>query len=441
MAWFNFKKKNPTIAKDKTAYVSGGKKEYSDAYNLYINSVETLDKAVRVCANVASMARMGVYREIKGELKPYPIRNIDLVYDINETDSQSAFIRKTFASVFTQGAAIIIAAKGSSTDNIHFYPYNPAKFEIESDESAVLYKFKYLAEDGGTLEYDASEIIYVNNTIDITNLVYAVSRLKPLNDMLILQASILKQQQDFYSAGAKDSVIISPKEPLSSDAITELQTAFTTFVQSRSTKAMLINTDLDIKSVSNASTPYDMMQAMTQINDTIVESFGIPAYLFGDYKGYVSDDAVKTAAKLFFQIQLKPVFEELSHQMTKYFRNTLGLKKAEVVFSYEDIEILEDSLDQKIKDGEALLKLGVISHNEMRARVELPPLDIPEADYHYLPQYITGKPVPLEKYEELLRDGHLYGSDTSLEGPTLSGSSGGSDNTNLDTGSRGGPNE
>jgi len=207
--------KNPTIKQDVSAYIDGGSKEYSESYNSFVQSVESLDAVIRTIANIASMATIEVVKEnTKGERKPLKIKNVDLVYDINELDSQADWIRKVFASIFTQGAAVIIAEKGPSKF-INFYPYDPAKFEIDASESAVIDKFTYSSEDGGEIEFAPKDVIYVNNTIDLTNLVYAMSRLKPLNDMLLLQSGMITNQKAFYESGSKDSVILSPKEPIS----------------------------------------------------------------------------------------------------------------------------------------------------------------------------------------------------------------------------------
>ena len=304
-----FATKNPTIKVDATAYVAGGNKEFDSDYNLYLTSVETLDKAVRVIANVASMAKIEVMKDVSGTLKPLKIKNVDLEFNINEVDSQSDFLRKTFSSIFTQGASIVLAEKSKKTGFVSFYPYDPAKFAIEASESAVLNLFTYTSESGSTLDFKPEDVIYTNSTIDVTNLVYAVSRLKPLNDMLTLQANIMKQTSDFYSTGSKDSVIISPKEPMSIDNANSLKDTFNTFIQSRQTRALFLNSEVDIESISNSQTPTDIMNALKEINDVIVQSFGIPPYLFGDYAGYVNDGAVKTASRLFFEIQLKPVFK------------------------------------------------------------------------------------------------------------------------------------
>lgn len=421
-----FSTKNPTIKEDAVAYVAGGGKEYSEDYNEYLSSVETLDKVVRVIANVASMATMGVYREVKGELKPYKIKNIDLEYGINEQDAPADFIRKAFSSIFTQGASIIIAEKSTKTGLISFYAYDPAAFIIESSESAVISLFTYTSKSGTELEFKPEDVIYTNTTIDVTNLVYAVSRLKPLNDILTLQANMMKQTSDFYSAGSKDSVIISPKEPMTQANAEALKETFNTFIQSRQTRTLFLNTDIDVKSVSNSQTPSDIMTALTKINSVITESFGLPAYLYGDYSGYVNDAAVVTSSRLFFEIQLKPVFKSFEYQMTKYFRETLGLKNAVVKFSFEDIEILQDNLTLKIANATTLYKLGLISMNEARVAAELEELPDEAANYHMLPAYlVSSTPVPIEKFDEMMAAGVLTSTE-NLDDP--SSEIGGEDN-------------
>ena len=420
--------KNPTIKDDAIAYTAGGGKEFDEAYNAFITSVETVDKAVRVIANVASMAKIEVMKDVSGTLKPLKIKNVDLEFNVNEVDAQSDFLRKAFSSIFTQGASIIIAEKSKKTGFVSFYPYDPARFAIEASESAVLNKFTYTSQGGSAIEFKPEDVIYVNSTIDVTNLVYAVSRLKPLQDMLTLQANIMKQTSDYYSTGSKDSVIISPKEPMSADNARDLKATFDTFIQSRQTRALFLNTDVDIKSVSNSQTPTDIMNALKEINGVIIQSFGIPAYLFGDYAGYVNDAAIVTASRLFFEIQLKPVFNSFAYQMTKYFRETLKLKNAVVTFNFDDIEILQDNLTMKIDNATKLYKLGLLSINEARVECELPPLSDTAADLHMLPAYLTGSaPVPIEKYEELLASGFF--DEASGNGVTDgTGASGGADN-------------
>jgi len=435
-----FVKKNPTIKNDYTAYENGGKKEYDKVYDEYIQSVETLDAVIRTAANVASMAKMEVWKEdTKGARKPLKIKNVDLVYDINEMDSQADFIRKVFASVLTQGASIIIAEKGPSS-NINFYPYDTTKFEINATAKSTVDSFTYTTEQGGEQEFKSKDVVYINNSIDITNLVYSMSRLKSLNDVLLMQSGLINNQKEFYSSGAKDSVIISPKEPISDEKMRLIQAAFTTFIQSNTTQALYLNTDIDVQSVSSSQSAAEVMVAVAKINTQMLRAFGMPEYLLGDYQGYVSDAAVVKASQIFFQIQLRPIFTTIAHQMTKYFRNTLKLPAAVVTFNFEDIDILSDSIETKMAVTEKAYKLGLMSMNEARVSLEMEALDTEEANLHFLPAYLlSSTPVAIEDYGEV-KDS-LFAAETGEdnsevdgmnEDGTGSGSTGGEDNEEID---------
>lgn len=425
--------KNPTIKNDATAYTAGGSKTTSADYDTYLQSVETLDKAVRIIANVASMAKLEVVREVSGVMKPYKIKNVDLDYAINEIDSPADFLRKVFSSMFTQGSSIVLVEASKETGFLGFYPYSPAKFTINATEKSVISEFVYEAEDGSEIPFKPQDVIYTNSTIDVTNLVYPVSRLAPLNDLMTLQANMMKQTDEFYASGSKDSVIVSPKEPMSAINAQGLKAIFDEFIQSRQTKTLFLNTEVDVKSVSNAQNPKEIMEALTTINDMIIEAFGIPEYLYGSYAGYVNDAAVKTASRLFFEIQLKPLFKSFDYQMTKYFRNTLKLKNAIVRSNFDDIEILHDSMETKVELSSKLLKLGMISLNESREMVELEPLDTEEASKHWLPAYlVSSRPVAIEDYKELLDSG-FFDDNTDMAGEAdgVSGSGGVDNDTEL----------
>jgi hypothetical protein len=81
--------KNPTAKQDYIAYSQGAKSEYDSTYNDYVQSVEALDKAVRVIANIASMAKIETFSEMaNGKLKPLKIKNVDFTYNTNDQDSE-----------------------------------------------------------------------------------------------------------------------------------------------------------------------------------------------------------------------------------------------------------------------------------------------------------------------------------------------------------------
>jgi len=433
-----FVTKHPTVKQDSIAYTSGAGKTYLTNYNTYVQSVEALDKAIRIIANVASMAQFKVYKDVNGTLKPLKVKNIDFQYNVNDQDSQGDLLSLMFSSIFTQGASILIAENNSKTKFINFYAYDPVSFQINASENRMIDTFLYTSKGGTQIPFKPEDVIYVAPRIDPSNLVYATSRLKPMNDLLTLQSSVMKQQTDYYSSGGKLSTIVSPKEPMGSEKAQQLKTAFDSFLATTATKTLFLNTEIDVSTVSNAQNPTQIMAALTTINKMVTEQFGIPSYLYGDYSGYVNDKAVTTAAKIFFQIQMKPIFNAIAFQMTKYFRNTLGLKDAVVAFDYTNVEILEDSLQTKIDNAATQYKLGIISMNEARVACELEPIDADAANRHFVPAYLTGQiPVSIETFDETVSK--LFDSSVPTI-PTDSGTTGGADNTNPISNSQGGAN-
>lgn len=427
--------KLPTVKQDALAYTNGAQKTYDSIYDDYVASVEALDKAIRVISNIASMATPEIFKDTNSALKPLKVKNIDFKYNVNDQDSASDLISMIFASIFTQGAAIILPELNKKTKFINFFSYDITRFRVDTTEARLIDKFVYTSEGGSEVPFKPEDVIYIAPRLSSSNLLYAVSRLKALNDMLTLQANLMKQSNEYYAAGGKQSAIISPKEPMGPDKANNLKTAFDAFLQTPATKTLFINTEVDVKTVSNAQNPTQIMEALTTVNTLVREQFGIPEYFFGTYQGYVNDAAVVTASRIFFQIHMKPVFKAIEYQFTKYMRNTLGLKDAVLVFNYKDVEILEDNLTAKIDNAGKLYKLGILSMNEARAQCELEALPDDAANRHFVPSYLTGQfPVSIEEFDQTLEKLFVSNSVTS----NATGTTGGTDNANLINDSTGG---
>jgi len=430
--------KTPTVKQDYVAYAQGANSEYDSTYTDYVESVEALDKAIRIIANIASMAKIETFSELStGKLKPMKVKNIDFAYNTNDQDSQHDLLSMVFGSIFTQGAAIVLTEDNKATRFKNFFSYDVSRFKVYAKENNLFDSFVYSSEGGQELIYKPTDLIYIAPRISSSNLIYAVSRLKALNDMLLLQSNIMRQSNEYYASGGKKSAIISPKEPMGIEKAGQLKTAFDSFLQTPATKTLFINTEVDVKEISSAQSPREIMEALKAINGLLIEQFGLPPYLYGDFSGYVNDAAVITACRLFFQIQMMPVFRSVEYQFTRYFRNTLKIKGAVVKLNFEDIEILKDDLKVKTDRAQGLLKQGIISFNEARGMCELPLLPDEAANLNYLPAYLTGQyPVSIQNYAS---DMDKLFVTNGLDTPTPDVAAGGADNENVVTGSTGGP--
>lgn len=436
--------KQPTIKNDFIAYTSGANNTFDSTVQSYIQQVEIIERAIRVISNIVSMCSFKTYKEdSKGKLTPAKVKNVDLTF-MNETDTHIDFKRKMASSLFVHGASIIIAEKNTdksfSQSDVNFYAYDPSSFNIETDGSKLISNFVYKAEDGQEIRYTPDTIIYINDSIDPSNLLYSLSRLKALNDVISIQAGIVAKTKEFITGGAKDSAIISAEDPIGEKQQKAIKTAFDKFMTSATSNTMLINTKLNVTKMSNSMTGTEMLAFFQEINKVILDQFNLPPALLGDYSnaGANKNEELLYSLRVWFTTMLKPILTNVGLQFTKYFRAQLGLKGITVKLDYSDIDILDDFIDAKVDRALKMHKEGLISLNEARELAELDPIDTPAADLHFFPAFLLGSaPVSVENFDKEV-ERMLQGANPNASGTLPAGNAGGTDNTSVTTNSQGG---
>lgn len=430
--------KHPTLAADFSAYASGANKTFDDVYNEYMQTVETIDRAIRIHANIFSMLKLEIFKEDnKGTLSELKVKNFDKRYP-NEIDTIVDFQRKLAVSIFSQGAGLIVgeAKKGM----INLYTIDVAKLTLESTKTEMIKTFIYTGSDGSEIKYKPEDVMYINDSIDPSNLIYSLSRLKSLNDVILIQAGVVAKTKEMAQGGAKDSFIVSAENPMSADNQKVVKSAFDTFISSAGTSSLFLNTKLNVSQVGNSMSATEMLSFFKEVNKMMLNHFNLPPALIGDYStgGANKNEELIYQLRVWFTTMMRPVIANVELAFTRYFRGKLGLKNAIVKFDLSDLDILDDPIDLKVERALKMHKAGLMSFNEARNLCELPPIDNESADLHFLPQYLTGSaPITVENYttevERLLQSLNATGTDA-----LPAGNAGGSDNTNVITDSRGG---
>ena len=126
-------------------------------------------------------------------------------------------------------------------------------------------------------------------------------------------------------------------------------------------------------------------------------------------------------------------------KMTRFLREQMGLKNTSMKFTFDDLDILKLAEEEQSAIILAQLKGGLISLNEAREMTEYAPVDGDAAGNIFMPAYLLGSsPVSYNNFDEdlaRLLDSRNAGTDEELP----SGNAGGEDNTNVESDSRGGP--
>ena len=436
--------KHPTIKYDAVAYTSGGNKSFDSTYTDYIKSVETIDLAIRTIANIISLCDMKLYKETSsGELKLTKVKNINLQYP-NETDSSVDFLRKLAVNVYNQGAGLIVTEegkRGALGKLINFYSIDVARIKAESNGTRLIDKFIYESESGSEVIYAADKCIYINDSIDPSNLLYSLSRLQSLNDVILMQAGIVAMTKSMLSGGAKEASIISSEQPISERNMKEIKKNFNAFMESATSSSMFLNVPLNVTKIGNAMSGSEMLELLKQLNEMMIEQFAIPPYLIGRYKsGANRNTEITYANRIFFSMQIKPVLKNIELQMSRFLQEQAGLKNIVMRFDYDDLDILKLPYEEETDVTLKQLKAGAISLDTARDKMKYAPVGSEASEKVFMPAYLLGNaPVSYNDYDsDLERFLNVQGaSGTSLE-PLPSGNAGGADNENVTTGSRGG---
>jgi len=442
----NIRKKHPTIAADATAYASGANKTFSSDFNTLVRSVETIDLAIRTIANIISLCDIKVYKEdTKGNLKPAKVKNMDFEFP-NETDSSVDFLRKLATTIFTQGAGLIITEEGkrgkAPGKMVNLYSMDTAKVEAISDGKRLISQFKYTSESGQELLFNADDCIYINDSIDPSNLLYSLSRLKSLNDVVLMQAGIVNMSKEMLTGGAKDSAIISSDAPISDRNMKRIKTEFDAFMKSASSSSLFMNTPLNVTKIGNSMSGTEMLHLLTYVNNMMIEHYAIPPYLLGRYQsGANRNTEITYANRIFFSMQIRPVLKNIEKQITRFMREQLTLKNLKIVFEFDDLDILKLPYEEEVDVTLKQLKAGSITLNEARDKMGYLNISSDASDKVFMPAYLLGNaPVSYNDYDtdlERLLNLEQAGAAT---GPLPPGNAGGSDNQNVVTGSNGGNN-
>lgn len=399
--------KHPALsAGDASDYQNGAGKTITTSYAQYLNSIERLNSCVRTTAAIASGARFEFwkkdsdFKETKVKVKQFD----DLF--MNDYQSNSDFLRELIASLLTYDSAYIVAQNGTNKSRkgfIDFYLLDPNKCTVVTGEpNDTIKEIEYTSSSGNVTRYPYSQIIYINSSITSTNIIYAIPRIQSLINSINNILRVDEYTSAYLASGGKSSAIIGFDGMLSEEQQREVKREVNGFLRDVNPRALMINAEkFNMGSVSGGMTSAGVIDMVKHLNDSVMRAFNMPEFLLGNYFQSVSETVLRDAARIFFEISIKPLFRTIEQHFARYMRNELGVKDIFVKMNYEGINILEASLKDKLDMSERLYKLGTMSANEVRIELDKEPLEFDAANYHTLPAYLqSNHPITLENYDE-----------------------------------------
>jgi len=440
MGMFGFTNKAPKASTPKTKsfistaeqslYQNGGNKPTVDlSLQSYIEANSRLDTVLRTMASVASSARFLYGKEdSKGKFKKTKFAQSDGLY-MNDYQTESDFIFELFGTLATYDKVLIIPedSKYSTRKGMIDWTIVPNNnFYIEVGKNQTIDNFVYKSSTGAETKYKYNECIYITRNLTASNLVYAIPRLKALMTTVENVLGIHRYMAEYINSGGKSSIIAASDSLLSEEQAREIKNKLQEFLTTQAPKAMLMNSEkFSLEKVSDSMTTAGVLEIMVALSNEITKAYNMPLYLLGDYAHPVQDKSIVVANRIWFELQLRPLFNTLSAAFTRYFRDTFGIKGAVVKFDYSGISLLEDSDTDKLDIVERSIKTGLMSINEGRDTMGWEVLPFDGANKHFAPSYLLGSyPISFETFEEDVSRNMDGTTNGSVPNQTVSGDGG-----------------
>lgn len=398
--------KNPTIAGDALKYQNGsGVPRNQRQYQLWINQISALRNVIGSTAQMASGAKLMLsIEDSKGKKKRFKKDIIDVNFMNNEEDT-TQWLYKYFGTLKTFENILIIpeSSKGKfRAGKVDFYIQDNVKWSVNADTTGKRTYDKFTIKTSTKdYVYDYDDVIFINKSLTSANPLYGMSRLQSLNEEIARILSMGNFVDSYIGSGGKKSAIIGYEGMISEAQQEGIKDAFNNFLTNPDTKSLLLNAEkLNVNQISDSLAGNDIIGFMTNLNETILESYNLPKWILGDYEGSTNSETVKLGLRVWFEVAIKGELTTLSRHLQRYFRNIMNIKNLVVDFDYSGISLLEDDAKVVLERSSQMFRDGAMSSNEYREAMGLVRLEGEAFDYHLVPANITsGQPVTFENFE------------------------------------------
>jgi HK97 family phage portal protein len=347
--------------------------------------VATVFRAVNLVAKTSAGIQFGVFEEndegmdelVTGHSFPSNLKRP------NPIMGRGSFIKYWVTSMLLGGRAFIWASKSSSGEILELWTLPPDEVVVHWGETyGVINGYTWTTSQGQVLDIPAEDMLYVwfPNPRDI---LLPISPLQAAAQEVDITNQGLKWTLSLLVNAARPSAYISlPKdsdEILQDKDVNEIKAA----LREEHTGSSNVGRVMVFKKPGLAMTAYgwtpadmDWVNGLAVSDVRIANVFDVPPELVGAQKTY---ENFETANRVLYQHAVIPIMELLADELTNW--EAIGLEPDQFIgLLLEDIKALQEDQDNLSKRVTNEITIGMITRNEGRAKMKMPPSDDPMAD-------------------------------------------------------------
>lgn len=392
------------------------------SYNSYSTTSDLVYACMAYISDNVSQVRfnVGTRNKSTGKIEDYKDK---LLLDMFKTYPNEY---QTWTELLAQESLSLMTAGNSYTT----FEKNKGKYEmwnllppqeitpVTDTKTGMIKSYNY----GSSISYKRDAILH-NKLPSITSFHMGDPILTPLLDQLKLEAYATNDLVQFYDNSSVGSTVLSSEQPLTQkqadDLTAKISNEYSTANSGRHKMFILPN---NLRPTALRLSPKDAMvlESLTISEDRVLQVFKLHKSILGgasDNITYTHD--MEALNEVVFNNAIRPHINRLRDAMEAFLRRVMKDPELVLTIDYSNIPEIHRAVLKHHETARALNVSGMLSLNEARGLLELPPIDAEYADRHFIAQHLIGSNfVTIEELNEStvphLRDINSTGSTTTV---------------------------
>lgn len=257
----------------------------------------------------------------------------------------------------------------------------PTKYvAIVPDSKVKVKEYRYYV-NGQTVAYKPEEIIHIKYS-DVDDPYYGMTPLTPATEVLTFEGYRIQFASQYFKNGAIPAGVLETDATLSDPMLKKLRGDWNSIHGgiANSHKIAILMGGLKYKAMTSPIKDLDLTNLKRLSRDDILMLFKMPAAILGDLSD-TSGEEGRQALKAFWNTSLIPLVRRIESSLNRGLRDVyLKGGKQVLRFNLKAVEALSDDKDIQARYLSSLLSSSVVSPNEARAMIGMPPSTDPNAD-------------------------------------------------------------
>lgn len=257
----------------------------------------------------------------------------------------------------------------------------PTKYVAIVPDSKIKVKEYRFYVNGQTVSYKPEEIIHIKYS-DVDDPYYGMTPLTPATEVLTFEGYRIQFASQYFKNGAIPAGVLETDATLSDPMLKKLRGDWNSIHGgiANSHKIAILMGGLKYKAMTSPIKDLDLTNLKRLSRDDILMLFKMPAAILGDLSD-TSGEEGRQALKAFWNTSLIPLVRRIESSLNRGLRDVyLKGGKQVLRFNLKAVEALSDDKESQASYVATLLGASVITSNEGRAYLGLPPSSDPNAD-------------------------------------------------------------